>query len=93
MKRCLITGGGGFIGSHLAAYLLQNGLTVYGMVHSDVKHPENLAGDFHILECDILDKSRVEDFHPAVLAGCRANLYGKCPRHAQSSGSYKKHRY
>jgi GDP-4-dehydro-6-deoxy-D-mannose reductase len=60
MKRCLITGGGGFIGSHLAAYLLQNGLTVYGMVHSDVKHPENLAGDFHILECDILDKSRVE---------------------------------
>lgn len=59
MKRCLITGCGGFIGSHLAAYLLQNGFAVYGMAHRNIKHLENLTGDFHLFECDIMDKSRV----------------------------------
>ena len=57
MSKCLITGSGGFIGSHLARYLLQKGLTVYGMVHRNSTRLEGLSGDFHISMCDILDKS------------------------------------
>ncbi len=60
MSRCLITGCGGFIGSHLAEFLLEKRLAVYGTVHEDSMNLEHLSGSLRILECDILDRDRVE---------------------------------
>jgi len=61
MNRCLITGCGGFIGSHLADFLVEKGIVVYGVVH---QHPENLnhlKDKITILECDISDRKEVDD--------------------------------
>lgn len=54
MKRCLITGCGGFIGSHLAAYLLERGVAVWGLFH---RHRTKGEYDRRLraLQVDILD--------------------------------------
>jgi GDP-D-mannose 3', 5'-epimerase len=54
MKKAIITGAGGFIGSHLAKYLKKKGYFVIGI---DLKHPEyspTAADDFRI--CDLRDQ-------------------------------------
>jgi GDP-4-dehydro-6-deoxy-D-mannose reductase len=56
MKKCLITGCGGFIGSNLADFLLQKGLNVYGFVNNNTEALEELKGSIHIIQQDILDK-------------------------------------
>ena len=53
MKKCLITGVEGFIGSHLADFLVQKGLPVYGMVYGDTRNIEHLKDKIAIFECDI----------------------------------------
>lgn len=60
MNKCLITGCGGFIGSHLAELLLEMGLKVYGMVHQDSGNIDHLKDRLTILKCDMLDKESVE---------------------------------
>jgi GDP-4-dehydro-6-deoxy-D-mannose reductase len=60
INKCLITGCGGFIGSHLAEFLLERGLTVFGIVHEDSRNIEHLKGRLDILKCDIMDKDSVE---------------------------------
>lgn len=60
MKRCLITGVGGFLGSHLAEFLLGQGVTVYGTVHRDTKNIEHLRSRLTVLPCDILDRQRMK---------------------------------
>jgi len=62
VKRCLITGCGGFIGSHLATYLLKQGLEVWGLFHH---LPAKGVRDSRLpcLQADIVDANAV---HRAV---------------------------
>ena len=60
MDKCLITGCGGFIGSHLAEFLLEMGISVYGIVHENSTNIDHLKDRLTILKCDILDKEGVE---------------------------------
>jgi len=59
VKRCLITGVGGFLGSHLAEFLLAHGVAVYGTVHRDTKNIGHLMDRLVAMPCDILDKQRM----------------------------------
>ena len=60
MRRCLITGCGGFIGSHLAERLLAEGWSVYGTVRRQPSNLDRMDGRLTVIECDILDARRVE---------------------------------
>ena len=60
MKRCFITGVGGFLGSHLAEFLLSEGLAVYGTVHKDARNVEHIKDKPSLIPCDILDRKQVE---------------------------------
>lgn len=60
MNKTLITGCGGFIGSHLAEFLLEMGLSVYGIVHQNSGNIDYLKDKLNILRCNILDKESVE---------------------------------
>lgn len=65
-KRTLITGISGFVGSHLAKYLLDNGNEVFGLLRrrADGSTPKNLVNEriydqIHVIEGDILDISNI----------------------------------
>src|SRR5829696_3050001 len=65
-KTILITGGAGFIGSHLADELLANGYTVRALdnlspqVHGGAaKRPDYLAEDVELIEGDVRDPAMV----------------------------------
>lgn len=60
MKKALITGCGGFLGSHLADFLVQKGLDVYGTVNEKTKNLDHLKGKIKIIKCDIGDRVAVE---------------------------------
>jgi len=64
-KKVLITGAGGFIGSHLAEHLVREGASVRSMVHYNALGKRgwldysDLAGDMEILPGDITDRDSV----------------------------------
>lgn len=65
-KRILLTGVSGFVGSHLAKYLLDNGNEVYGLLRrrADGSKPKNLVelkiyDEVYIVEGDLLDISNI----------------------------------
>jgi len=58
--KCLITGCGGFIGSHLAEYLLSLDQTVYG-VGRQASLPLGHLSKVHVKQCDLLDKECVRE--------------------------------
>jgi GDP-4-dehydro-6-deoxy-D-mannose reductase len=60
VTKCLITGCGGLIGSHLAEFLLETGMSVYGTVHQDSRNIDHLKDRLTIIKCDMLDKNGVE---------------------------------
>ena len=60
MRRCLITGCGGFIGSHLAERLLNEAWSVYGTVRRLPSGLARMDDRLTVIECDILDAPRVE---------------------------------
>ena len=59
MNKCLITGCEGFIGSHLADFLLEMGFSVYGIVYQDTKNIDHLGGRLNVRKCNITDKETV----------------------------------
>lgn len=71
MKRCLITGMGGFLGSYLAQFLCGEGLTVAGTVHEESSHPLPIPDLANAFPCDILDGEQVakavDETRPGVL--------------------------
>lgn len=84
MKQILITGGAGFIGSHLAEYLLQRGATVHVLDDLSTGSRANLvsfinAPQFQFTEGSITDEAVVEPlvrqvnvvFHLAASVGVR----------------------
>jgi nucleoside-diphosphate-sugar epimerase len=69
MMRVLVTGGGGFIGSHLAAHLLQEGYSVRILDNFATGRRENiraLAGELDLVEGDIQSYERVNK----AVSGC-----------------------
>jgi len=64
MKRALITGITGFVGSHLAEFLLENGLEVYGTV----RFRSNMENIIHIKDKIKLIQADMKDSHSMDLA-------------------------
>ncbi len=61
MQRCLITGCGGFIGSHLAERLLAEGWSVCGTARGPRRNLEHLRHRLDVRDCDILDNVHLEE--------------------------------
>lgn len=63
MKKALITGAAGFVGSHLSEHLVANGIEVYGLIHPEhsPQHTKSLEKKIKIIKCDILKKKDLEN--------------------------------
>ncbi len=61
-KKVLITGITGFVGSHLAEYLLSLNMQVYGTVkrRSRFDYIEDIKNKLKLIECDVIDSYSVE---------------------------------
>ncbi len=59
MKKCLITGCEGFLGSHLADFLLEKGHSVYATVFGETQNISHLDGKITVYQCDMKDKTSV----------------------------------
>lgn len=57
--KILITGAGGFIGSHLADFFAGQGADVAGTFRSSTKNIAHLEGKIEMMGCDIANKSEV----------------------------------
>ena len=90
MKKVLITGGAGFIGSHLADELLEKGYTVRVLdnlneqVHGkDCKRPDYLNPDVELITGDVRNPRHVKDalrgidavYHYAAMVGVGQSMY------------------
>jgi len=63
MRKALVTGGAGFIGSHLTSHLLQNGFSVRVLDNLSTGNKDNLSEylqDIDFIQGDIRDISVVE---------------------------------
>ena len=62
MDRALITGVAGFAGSHLAEYLLKEGVEVYGIARwrSKLDNIEHIKKDVHLVNADMRDGHSLE---------------------------------
>mgnify|MGYP001562904564 FL=1 len=64
MKKALITGASGFVGSHLAEYLVAQNISVTGFAHP--RHPidnlKDVKNKINIIKIDILNKSLLEKY-------------------------------
>lgn len=60
--KALVTGISGFVGSHMAEFLLLKGVEVVGTIRnrSRMNHIEHLSKDLHLVECELRDPFSVE---------------------------------
>ena len=74
--KALITGAGGFIGSHLAEFLLDKNLEIYGTIHENRTNVEHLKNKINLIEIDITNKKIESDNHVGVerIAPIRCNF-------------------
>ena len=77
MKRVLVTGGAGFIGSHVVDRFLADGASV--MVIDDLSSGSkaNLSGSAELVQCDIRSpeaRSVVQEFNPDLLVHAAAQM-------------------
>jgi UDP-glucose 4-epimerase len=92
MTVCLVTGGAGFIGSHLVEALVQRGHTVRVLDNfstGDLANLERVRGQIHTLDGDITDLSAVQAamrgvelvFHQAALASVPRSIANPLATH------------
>lgn len=57
MKRCLITGASGFVGSHLTEYLHEKGYEVFGTIRwrSRLEFIDTMQDKIKLVEADLMD--------------------------------------
>ncbi|GAA0182701.1 SDR family oxidoreductase [Clostridium sediminicola] len=70
-KKAIVTGGAGFIGSHIVEGLLQEGLEVISIDNYFSGKKENLApfnkyNNFHEIECDVTDYEKLKTYFNGV---------------------------
>ncbi len=82
MSRCLITGAGGFLGSHLARYLARQGVMVYGLVRARNLHAEP---GIEPLLCDVRDGNRLQ----SIMRGVRPDIVFHLAAQSSPSLSWK----
>ncbi|MCA9158729.1 MAG: SDR family oxidoreductase [Planctomycetales bacterium] len=93
MMKCLVTGGAGFIGSHLATLLVERGDSVRVFDNFSTGKCENLShlGDnVEVIQGDLLDEAQVERavrsvevvFHQAALASVPRSVASPLDTHA-----------
>ncbi|WP_027087817.1 GDP-mannose 4,6-dehydratase [Cohnella panacarvi] len=60
--KALVTGISGFVGSHMAEFLLGKGVEVVGTIRnrSRMNHIESIAKELHLVECELRDPFSVE---------------------------------
>ncbi|MEE9505447.1 MAG: NAD-dependent epimerase/dehydratase family protein, partial [Thermodesulfobacteriota bacterium] len=81
-KKALVTGGAGFIGSHLSQALLKRGLEVVVVDNLTTGKRENVPADAKFIEGDILDFNLVQRlisgtdiiFHEAARVSVRSSV-------------------
>jgi GDP-4-dehydro-6-deoxy-D-mannose reductase len=61
VSSCLITGIGGFLGSHLADSALAKGWTVFGLLRRDSHNIAEIGRKVTLFRSDILDRTQVEN--------------------------------
>lgn len=88
MKNALITGITGFVGSHLAEYLLSIGVEVYGTIRwrSRTENIENIKEKIHLVDTDIKDahsmQSAVDEVQPDYIFHLAAQSFVPTSWHA-----------
>src|SRR5438067_4425673 len=93
MTVCLVTGGAGFVGSHLVEKLLERGNRVRVLDNFSTSDPTNLADvrdDIEVLEGDVADLETVRRalrgvelvFHQAALASVPRSIADPLATHA-----------
>lgn len=69
-KKVVVTGAGGFIGSHLTQMLIKSGADVKTIIHYNSRHdygmldylPQELINELEIIQADLRDESTVRSF-------------------------------
>jgi UDP-glucose 4-epimerase len=91
--KCLVTGGAGFIGSHIVTALVERGDTVRALDNLSTGSRKNLvhlAGNVELIEADLLDRAQVDRavlgvevvFHQAAMASVPRSLQQPLESHA-----------
>ena len=98
MATCLVTGGAGFLGSHICEHLLGRGnrvICVDNLETGSLRNIEHLSGpDFEWLQVDITDYYEVDgpvDFIYHMASPASPIDYARLPLHTLKVGSYGTH--
>ncbi len=98
MATCVVTGGAGFLGSHLCEHLLERGNRVICIDNLDTGSLRNLAhirgDDFEFVHQDITEKVRIDgpvDFVYHMASPASPIDYQRLPLHTLKVGSYGTH--
>jgi dTDP-glucose 4,6-dehydratase len=98
MPTCLVTGGAGFLGSHLCDYLLERGNRVICVDNFDTGSLRNIAhlkrDDFRFMHVDITSHFEVDedvDFVYHMASPASPIDYARLPLHTLKVGAYGTH--
>lgn len=77
--RCLVTGAGGFMGSHLVVFLKEKGHEVLGTYYTPTTDINEIPEGIELIECDIRDKKKlksiIQAFKPEQIYHLAAQSY------------------
>ncbi len=98
MATCLVTGGAGFLGSHLCDYLLERGNRVICVDNFDTGSLRNIAhlkrDDFRFIHADVTEHFEVDedvDFVYHMASPASPIDYARLPLHTLKVGAYGTH--